>query len=137
MAAGSGSSAREIEVIANIARYHRRAFPKRSHANFAGLSKPDRETVRRLAALLRLGVALNRSHQQLVRRVQVHARQERVSLVALADREPLVELWDARRKGGLFEQAFGTRLTLRWQASASVAAPARGGLRVVGGRRRT
>ena len=131
-----GWSAREIELIANVARYHRRAFPKRSHTNFARLTRADRELVRRLAALLRLGVALNRSHQQLVGGVQVQPRRERVRVVALAAKEPLVELWDARRKGGLFESAFGVRLTLRWSAAASAAVPARGGLRVVGGRRR-
>jgi len=132
----AGWSAREIELIANVARYHRRAYPKRSHANFARLARADRPLVRRLAALLRLGVALNRSHQQLVGAVQVHPRRERVTVVALGRTEPVVELWDARRKSGLFEQAFGVRLTLRWQAGVSAAAPARGALRVVGGERR-
>jgi exopolyphosphatase/guanosine-5'-triphosphate,3'-diphosphate pyrophosphatase len=133
----SGWSAREVELIANVARYHRRAYPKRSHANFARLAKPDRPVVRRLAALLRLGVALNRSHQQLVGGIQVHPRRERATVVALAKAEPVVELWDARRKAGLFEKAFGVRLTLRWLAAGAAAAPARGALRVVGGRRRT
>jgi exopolyphosphatase / guanosine-5'-triphosphate,3'-diphosphate pyrophosphatase len=132
----AGWSAREIELIANVARYHRRAYPKRSHANFARLARPDRDLVRRLAALLRLGVALNRSHQQLVSGVLVHPRSERVTVVAAARREPLVELWDARRKAGLFEKAFGVRLTLRWQVPATGAATARGGLRVVAGTRR-
>lgn len=128
-----GWSAREIELIANVARYHRRAYPKRSHANFARLAKGDRRLVRRLAALLRLGVALNRSHQRLVTGVTVHARKERVTVVALADTEPVVELWDARRKAGLFEQAFDTRLTVKWRARE---ASADAGLRVVRGRRR-
>jgi len=133
----AGWSAREIELIANVARYHRRAYPSRSHANFARLAKPDRPLVRRLAALLRLGVALNRSHQQLVGDVQVHPRPDRVTIVALGKTEPVVELWDARRKGGLFEKAFGVRLTLRWQAGASAGVPARGRLRVVAGGRQS
>jgi exopolyphosphatase / guanosine-5'-triphosphate,3'-diphosphate pyrophosphatase len=133
----AGWSAREIELIANVARYHRRAYPSRSHANFARLAKPDRPLVRRLAAVLRLGVALNRSHQQLVGDVQVHSRPDRVTIVALGKTEPVVELWDARRKGGLFEKAFGVRLTLRWQAGASAGVPARGRLRVVGGGRQS
>ena len=129
----AGWSGREIEVIANIVRYHRRAYPKRSHTNFGRLTKPDRRLVRRLAGILRVAVALNRSHQQLVERVQVHARRGRVTLAATAAAEPLVELWDARRKVGLFEQAFDVRLTVR---SVSAAADARVGLQVVRGRRR-
>jgi hypothetical protein len=82
-------------------------------------------------------VALNRSHQQLVGDVQVHSRPDRVTIVALGKTEPVVELWDARRKGGLFEKAFGVRLTLRWQAGASAGVPARGRLRVVGGGRQS
>jgi len=129
----AGWSAGEVELIANVARYHRRAYPKRSHANFSRLDKADRRLVRQLAALLRLGVALNRSHQQLVQSVQVHARRERITIVALASEEPIVELWDAKRKSGLFEKAFGARLTVRWQAAEPAA---RADLRVVRGRRR-
>lgn len=131
----AGWSAREIELIANVARYHRRAYPKRSHVNFGRLDKPDRRLVRRLAGILRLGVALNRSHQQLVTHVDCHVRKDRVTLVLSALREPVVELWDIRRKAGLFEKAFDVRLAVRWvQVDAAEGAPS--GLRVVRGRRR-
>lgn len=125
-----GWSTREIELVANLVRYHRRAYPKKAHANFARLDKEHRRLVRRLAGILRLGVALNRSHQQLVQSVRVHARRERVTIVAVAGQDPLVELWDARRKAGLFEKAFGVELTLK--AAEAPAAQ----LRVVRGRRR-
>jgi exopolyphosphatase/guanosine-5'-triphosphate,3'-diphosphate pyrophosphatase len=117
----AGWSAREVEVIANVVRYHRRAYPKRAHANFARLTKADRRLVRRLAGILRLAVALNRSHQQLVTDVRCHARRGRVTLVAVAGQEPLVELWDARRKAGLFERAFDARLTVKWDAATATA----------------
>jgi exopolyphosphatase/guanosine-5'-triphosphate,3'-diphosphate pyrophosphatase len=122
----AGWSAREIEVMANVVRYHRRAYPKRAHANFARLAKADRRLVRRLAGMLRVAAALNRSHQQLVTDVRCHARRERVTIVVQAVREPLVELWDARRKAGLFEKAFAARLTVRWDdATAAAARPLR------------
>ena len=127
----AGWSAREIEVIANVVRYHRRAYPRRSHANFARLSKPDRSLVSQLAGILRLGVALNRSHQQLVTDVRCHARRGRVTLVAVAPQEPVVELRDGRRKAGLFAKAFDSRLTVKW-AAAMETAPS---LRVVRARR--
>jgi exopolyphosphatase/guanosine-5'-triphosphate,3'-diphosphate pyrophosphatase len=129
----AGWSAREVEVIANVVRYHRRAYPKRVHANFARLGKGDRRLVRQLAGILRLAVALNRSHQQLVTDVKCHARRGRVTIVATAAHEPPVELWDARRKAGLFEKAFDVRLTVKWEdAKATEARP----LRVVRVKRR-
>jgi exopolyphosphatase/guanosine-5'-triphosphate,3'-diphosphate pyrophosphatase len=127
----AGWSSREIELIANVVRYHRRAYPKKAHANFKRLAKADRRLVERLAAILRVGVALNRSHQQLVRGVQVYTRKDRVTVVALADEEPLVELWDARRKTRLFERAFDARLTFKTSQAKE-----RGNLRVVRARRR-
>jgi exopolyphosphatase / guanosine-5'-triphosphate,3'-diphosphate pyrophosphatase len=122
----AGWSAREVEVMANVVRYHRRAYPKRAHANFARLGKADRRLVRRLAGILRVAVALNRSHQQLVTEVRCHARRGRVTVVAVAAQEPLVELWDARRKAGLFEKAFDARLTVKWgEATTSAVRPLR------------
>src|SRR2546430_6659237 len=43
-----GFSSREIELIANVARYHRRAPPKKTHANFARLDRGERRLVRRV-----------------------------------------------------------------------------------------
>jgi exopolyphosphatase/guanosine-5'-triphosphate,3'-diphosphate pyrophosphatase len=119
----AGYSAREIELIANVVRYHRRAYPKRAHPNFARLPREDRALVRQLAALLRVAVALNRSHQELVRGVRCEVRHGRLRLSLEAAQQPSVELWDARRKAGLFEQVFDLRLAVRWVTPASRARP--------------
>jgi exopolyphosphatase/guanosine-5'-triphosphate,3'-diphosphate pyrophosphatase len=126
-----GYSAREVEVIANVARYHRRAYPKKTHANFRRLDKADRRLVRRLAGILRVAVALNRSHQQLVQDVHCYTKKGRVTLTLRAGAEPVVELWDARRKAGLFEKAFGVDLGLKWKPPAEAVRD----LKVVRGRR--
>src|SRR5438046_7756841 len=52
----------ERHEIACIARYHRRALPSTSHEEFAELSRPARERVSALAALLRIADALDYSH---------------------------------------------------------------------------
>ena len=57
----------EIEVLANVARYHRRGHPRRKHDGFGSLPREARRTVRMLAALLRVADALDRSHRQVVR----------------------------------------------------------------------
>lgn len=113
----AGFTAREIEVIANIARYHRRALPGKKHRNYRRLPKDDRRLVKRLAGILRVAVALNRSHTQVIRELRTVARKDRVRVTAIADREPVVELWDVRRKTLLFEKAFGAELSVRWKAA--------------------
>src|SRR5213596_1544057 len=52
----------EIETIALLTRYHRRATPKRRHPGYADLTRKGRRAIRRLAAILRLSESLDRSH---------------------------------------------------------------------------
>ncbi len=58
----AGLTDNEIEVIAQIARYHRKSEPKQSHETFAALSADDQRLVRSLAAVLRLAIGLDRRH---------------------------------------------------------------------------
>ena len=118
----------EIALIANVARYHRRAMPKKSHASFDGLSTPEQRLVRRLAGILRLAVALNRTHADLVSDIRIRRRGDRLILEVVAEREPEVELWDARRKAGLFMKAFKMDVSVRWRrqrAKLTLVPPAR------------
>jgi exopolyphosphatase/guanosine-5'-triphosphate,3'-diphosphate pyrophosphatase len=57
-----GFTDHEIELIAQIARYHRKSEPKLQHAAFAALSEPDQHTVRMLSAILRIAIGLDRTH---------------------------------------------------------------------------
>ncbi|MFA6044661.1 MAG: CHAD domain-containing protein [Phycisphaerales bacterium] len=59
-----GLSPRQIELVAQIARYHRKATPEKSHRPFAALGDRDQALVSRLAALLRVADGLDRSHAQ-------------------------------------------------------------------------
>ena len=67
----AGLTDAEIEVIAQIARYHRKSEPKPSHAEFAALSAADQQLVRTLAGILRVAIGLDRSHRADVRGVEV------------------------------------------------------------------
>src|SRR5205085_6365600 len=50
----TGFTDHEIEIIAQVARYHRKSAPKSKHAEFATLSEADQQVVRTLAAILRI-----------------------------------------------------------------------------------
>lgn len=58
----TGFTDHEIELIAQIARYHRKSAPKLKHPEFARLRPDDQHQVRALAGVLRIGIALDRSH---------------------------------------------------------------------------
>jgi len=93
-----GFDPREVEIIALVARYHRQGTPKRSHGEFGGLGRGARQTVRILAAMLRLAEGMDRSHAKAVSGLQVTADDEGwlVRLRAAGDAE--LELWAATRQ---------------------------------------
>jgi exopolyphosphatase / guanosine-5'-triphosphate,3'-diphosphate pyrophosphatase len=122
-----GWTGREVELIANVARYHRRASPKKRHPNFARLERPDRRLVRRLAAILRVADGLDRTHTQRISAVGVEVGRGRARFVLAADTDPQVERWDTERKAALFAKVFGVTPALVWTGATTPARrPARG-----------
>ncbi len=118
-----GFTHREIEVIANVARYHRRGGPKNRHSNFAKLAPVDQNLVMRLAAILRIVDGLDRAHAQLVRNVRVEVRKNTAWFIADAAQEPAVDIWGANRKCGLFGKAFGLEPRFDWTGSQPLLPP--------------
>ena len=107
-----GFSDRERQLVALVARYHRRSPPDRDRLDLAALSPADFRTVRKLATLLRLADSCDRSHHQLVRSSRAHLASGAVRLT-LRSRHPIdLEIWDAERESALFRQVFGKRLEL-------------------------
>jgi exopolyphosphatase/guanosine-5'-triphosphate,3'-diphosphate pyrophosphatase len=119
----AGLSAREIELIANVARYHRRAFPKKSHSNFARLGHGDRRLVRCLAGVLRVADSLDRTHRESVTNVRCRVGPGRIRLALEARRNPQVEIWDAERKAELLARACDARVAVTWSRPAKTSRP--------------
>lgn len=114
-----GYSAQELEIVANVARYHRRAHPRRKHANFVRLEAADQHRVRALSAILRIAAGLDRTHTQAVRGVSAERGVGDLVLEVEADTDPQVEMWDAMRKTKLFEEVFGLGVEVRWTSPSS------------------
>jgi exopolyphosphatase/guanosine-5'-triphosphate,3'-diphosphate pyrophosphatase len=96
----------EIEIIANIARYHRKAMPKRKHAGYASLSPRARRVVEVGASLLRLADGLDRSHASVVRDVRCRLGSSKIKCAVAARHDAQLELWGASRKRDFFEAVF-------------------------------
>lgn len=110
-----GYTETEIEIIANIARYHRKSTPKKKHENYRNLpSKRDRQIVNQLSALLRLAVALDRRQIGAVKRVLCEYRPEQAFHLHLqpfqTDDNCALELWSLDYKKAPFEAEFGVKL---------------------------
>jgi exopolyphosphatase/guanosine-5'-triphosphate,3'-diphosphate pyrophosphatase len=116
-----GFSNRERELVATVARYHRRSTPDRERADLSHLSTAELALVRKLAALLRVANALDSSHQQPIRDVRAAVQNGtvalRLELVAPAD----LELWDVEREARFFQEVFRKRVELVVQRGASTA----------------
>ena len=107
-------SRREVEIIANICRYHRRGGPRRKDANFRRLGDDDQRLVAHLAGILRIADGLDRLHQHNVADVLVQAGDDEIAFRAVAEHEPVTELRYARKKADVFECAFHARVRIKW-----------------------
>jgi exopolyphosphatase/guanosine-5'-triphosphate,3'-diphosphate pyrophosphatase len=117
----AGFDHRELEVVANVARYHRRAHPKKSHPNFARLAPDEQERVRALAAILRIADGLDRAHAGNVERVKVEIERHTAWFTVEAEREPEVDLWGAARKSQLFPKVFNMDPRFLWAGERAAA----------------
>jgi exopolyphosphatase/guanosine-5'-triphosphate,3'-diphosphate pyrophosphatase len=107
-----GFTPREREIMANVARYHRKALPKKKHDAYVRLSEPDRQLVSRLGGILRLADGLDRRRSGVVSGVTCSIA-DGTAIVTLSGSEDIsVELFGGKTKGDLFEEAFKKRLLL-------------------------
>ncbi|MGQ0811936.1 MAG: Ppx/GppA phosphatase family protein [Nitrospiraceae bacterium] len=107
----SGLTAEEIEIIANLARYHRRALPSKKHATLEAMPTGHRRVVTMLAALLRLADALDRTHFAVIHTVDVKVGSV-VTMVLHVTGDAELELWAARQRADLFERVYRRRVQL-------------------------
>lgn len=94
-------------VIANVARYHRGAPPRKSHRNYGPLDKALRDRIKRLAALLRLADGFDRGHVGGVRDLRIRRLQRaiRIAPIPATARYPMrLEIWGAQRKSRLLAE---------------------------------
>jgi exopolyphosphatase/guanosine-5'-triphosphate,3'-diphosphate pyrophosphatase len=113
----TGFTDREIEVIAQVARYHRKSEPKTRHPEFAALRTDDQALVRTLAGLLRVAIALDRAHTGSARSVQVRDGRGGIGIEVFgaAGADLSLELYSAQERKGLLEEVLGTRVDIRGQ----------------------
>jgi exopolyphosphatase/guanosine-5'-triphosphate,3'-diphosphate pyrophosphatase len=108
-----GFTEEEVQIIANIARYHRKGAPKSEHDAFASLSSYGKRVVRVGAGLLRIADGLDRSHASAVTDVKVRNRKNKVDILAKAKSDIELELWGAKRKMDLLADTLDVDLNVK------------------------
>jgi len=103
----------EINIIACIARYHRRSAPLKTHILYNALASAEQILVQKLSALLRIANSLDRSHKQKVKKLEVKFNAGGdATIVAYTHENFLLEKENFLEKKELFEEITGNKLTL-------------------------
>ncbi len=103
-------------IIGLIARYHRKAMPKEQHTYFCDLDAKDRDTVRKLAGILRVADGLDRMHQSKVKDISCRVDGKRIEIVCCSAVSLDAEFDAAKDKGTLLEDAFAGKLVFERRA---------------------
>lgn len=101
----------EMEIVAQIARYHRRSIPKPSHLEYMALPRVTRVVINKLAALLRLADALTRGRVRQPADLRFE-RQGDELIVYIPGGDLLLERRAVAVKGDLFEDIYGLKIRL-------------------------
>ena len=116
----TGFTDHEIELIALIARYHRKSAPKDSHAEFGALRPADQALVRACAGILRIAIGLDRTHAGLVEDLDLvvdgKAKDPKALVLSVLPSDPeadlSLELYTASERRDLLESVLGVPLTI-------------------------
>jgi exopolyphosphatase/guanosine-5'-triphosphate,3'-diphosphate pyrophosphatase len=102
-----GISKSELEMIANIVRYHSDVVPSYEHENFKKLSEKNRVTVAKLVSMLRMADSLDSSHKQKIKNVKVSLKGRNVIIKGESVLDSLLEEWTFETKSEFFKEVFG------------------------------
>ena len=102
-----GLTPSEREIVANVARYHRKSPPALDHENFRSLSREGRAKVKMMASILRLADALDREHRQVVTKLKARVEGGAIILDVEGNHARALEEWTVRAKSGMLREALG------------------------------
>lgn len=108
-----GMSREDLLVVSNIARYHRRGLPARSHVPYMALDREAKIVVNKLASILRVANALDADHQQKVKNVRVRLEGSLIAFEVEGAGDLTMERLAVLARSDLFQDAFGRRVIFR------------------------
>lgn len=108
-----GLSRADLQTVALTARYHRRASPKPSHSQYMNLPRDERIAVAKMAALLRLAIALDVTRSQTISEIECVKERGRLIINVKDEQDLSSEQIAIGNSRALFEEVFGLSIQLR------------------------
>lgn len=108
-----GLSEEELEIVANVARYHSSQVPQPTHPNYWNMRTRDRVVTAKLVAIIRIADALDRSHRQKISQLKVLMKGQEMVLRGESKEDTLLEEWTFDKKSEFFQEVFGIRPLLK------------------------
>jgi exopolyphosphatase/guanosine-5'-triphosphate,3'-diphosphate pyrophosphatase len=103
----------EINIMANVARFHRKKLPKRNDPALADLDEHSANTVIILSMMLRIAEKLDRSHTGLVKKAEFTGKNRTtVELVIWPEGSCELEVWGVESNLKAFEKLFRRKLNI-------------------------
>jgi exopolyphosphatase/guanosine-5'-triphosphate,3'-diphosphate pyrophosphatase len=102
----------ELDIIANVIRYHRGEPPTHSDIEYISLQREERMLVLKMASILRVADALDRGHSQQIKNLTVERRAETIALHAQGTYDLSLEHLGLEEKASLFQDVFGYKVIL-------------------------
>jgi len=107
-----GISTEDRTIVALLARYHRRYNPEANHPSFSELAREERMVVFKLAAMLRIADALDRSHSQRIKTIHLRPQGNQLLIQTPGVDDTTVEQLAINAKCDLFREIFGYEVVL-------------------------
>jgi exopolyphosphatase/guanosine-5'-triphosphate,3'-diphosphate pyrophosphatase len=104
----------DLELVANVARYHRKAHPSPKHLGFSQLAPQSQDAVRKLSALLRVADALDFRREQRVESISCAVDKHKTLTISAAASANITDEIDwAIEKGKLIQEVFNLQLQFK------------------------
>jgi exopolyphosphatase / guanosine-5'-triphosphate,3'-diphosphate pyrophosphatase len=101
-----GLTPSQKRIVANVARYHNKSFPKLRHENYISLSEEDRERVKKLSAIIRLADAIDFEHVGRVVKLTASVAKDCLILDLNGSSDLSLTKWALRKQSTLFKDVF-------------------------------
>ncbi len=108
-------ASQDRQIVANIARYHRKGLPKQEHYNLGSLNRLTINQMKVLASFLRVADGLDYTHHSIVKKLNIREDTDCILVEYESENKSILEEQAFNRKKDLFEKVFAKTLVLIWK----------------------
>jgi exopolyphosphatase/guanosine-5'-triphosphate,3'-diphosphate pyrophosphatase len=103
----------ELNLVANVVRYHSEDIPDLAHDNYRSLSPSEQIIISKLAVILRIAEAMDISHKQKIKDVKISKIGNELYFNISAKEDTLLEEWSFNSNATFFEEVMGNKPVIR------------------------